>query len=613
MFGIMYLMAVLLGLIVGLHILEDSVGRAEREGLTFRFRKISVSLGPVLIMLIIVFVLDITYGSYIGSFRFFLWLTVIMLLAGLIHGMIALKDQNIMGHIRICATILLVTFLLVSGFARFIAPSNLRDNELYDSLSNNVVTDENPNFVDDAQDIRVVSWELATNYLERAYGDSGSFLATDGESLMQYTDPSYLNGSFVWVNAPKYEFLKWTNDKKVPFFVYIINDPSNMTSGNVNDLTNKIDVEFDVHKTKISWQNRLEQILFDKYAGKYEISQIRFDVDDNEDPWWIVYLARRDTWYSVHYLEKILLVNAQDIDDTYEYDVSSQDIPEWLEVVYPDEYVYQWVSFWGSNRMGLGYRWFDKGHLYNPDDSSARFIVVNDTTYWQIPMVQKSSRVLGGYVWVNTRTGEATFYNREKQSLVDKDTVEEQIKKYLASGALGFQQLDIHEGYLYPFKMDDGHVREAYVFPLYAGYTVAKYAIVDAIDYTSEPVVDADLDAAMDKYQSKTKESPYTQEWTWEEYSVMSYTLFGDIDHTMILLVRNDTGVNLSLYVTEPLLEADGNLTSIWEWEELSLAISRWDRGDEVNLWMVITPRSMKNMDGTVVDIDWEGSSIVER
>ena len=65
---------------------------------------------------------------------------------------------------------------------------------------------------------------------------------------------------------------------------------------------------------------------------------------------------------------------------------------------------------------------------------SARFLVINGTTYWQIPMVQTGSNVLGGYITVETRTGKAVFYNREQKSMVDLDTATTQVERYLVSG-----------------------------------------------------------------------------------------------------------------------------------------------------------------------------------
>ena len=61
--------------------------------------------------------------------------------------------------------------------------------------------------------------------------------------------------------------------------------------------------------------------------------------------------------------------------------------------------------------MGAGYALVDKKHLYESDDIDARFLVINNYTIWQVPLRQKDSNVLGGFVQVDTRTGVATWPN----------------------------------------------------------------------------------------------------------------------------------------------------------------------------------------------------------
>lgn len=608
----MYLIGMVLGLLIGTYMdwgSRKGEWSISREGLTtVRIGPFNTNLFVVLVFVGIMFLLDITYAPYIGSIRVTIWFILIALIGGSLLRTV-LADEFSWRKPAIAAII--VMFLLISSVSRYIAPDNLEDNDLYNDIGENKIAGENPNYLTDPQEIRVVSWQLATDYLQRAYKDAASYLSTSEEHLLRYTDPSYYNGSFVWVNAPSFEPMKWFGEKKVPFFVYITNDPANMSSGDTALVTHKVEVELSVHNTKITWQNRLNQIAFDNYAGKYEIAQIRFDMNDDEKPFWIMYLARRDTYYSMLYLEKILIIDATNMDNTWEYDVKSNDIPKWLEVIYPDEYVYNWVRFWGSHRMGLGYSLFNKAHLYDPDDDSARFIVVNNKTYWHIPLVQKDSHVLGGYVWVDTRTGDPTFYNREDKSLVDKDTAKEQIIKYLASGAIGFQQLDIHEGYLYPFLMIDGHVREAYVFPLYAGLTVAKYAIVDAEHYTEEPSIDEDLPTAMDDYRSGVKTPVPTTNLHWEYFTIES--VWSDpVDERSVLIAANGTDRNLSIVVNKQALDRGLKDIGIWEWEEFNLAASKWHRGDDVGIWMVVD-FDQDMYDGFALDVDWEGSSLVER
>jgi len=501
--------------------------------------------------------------------------------------------------VRLAVVIFSLAILIISSFTPYVAPAGLTKNPLYDSLTNNKELGENNNTLEDPNEVRVVSWLLATQYLQRSYGDAAATLDTSDAGLLSYTDPAYVNGRFVWVNAPYFESWKWFGGKEVPFFVYVENDPANI-SAESTELTHKVQTKLETHELRISWEKRLEQLCFNRYAAKYEIAQIRFTIDDDENPYWVIYLAQRDLVYNMLHLEKLLIVDATKMDRNWEYGVTDDDIPEWLEVVYPDSYVYAWVWHWAEYRLGLGYRWFNKAHLYEPDDYAARFIVIQGTTYWQIPLVQKTSHVLGGYVWVNTRTGMSTFYNREEQSLADKDTVEAQIQKYLSSGALGYQRLDIHEGYLYPMRLNDGTQREAYIFPLYAGLTVTKYAVVDAVDYTSEPFIEDNLALALERYRARgggTGEGVLE----WNDYTVTSGHVEAD---EAVLSVTNSTVTNMTLVFTTSDLQLGLLATGADEMREVRLAVAAWNRGDTVTLRLVL-------FQDLVVDADWEGADLV--
>lgn len=708
----MYLLGFILALLAGFHLTRNPLqrggegldqegkvdvarvsygetSRVHREGQKLFMGPVVLHLGPFIALLVlftlVIFIIDMTYGYYIGSFRSFLAFALAASILGLVISTIirvgsdqldlddmkggfsgtpkavllpfilvivlmfaaiglggalaticvvpiliilvilafvfirarrAAKDvfgggskerrgttpDRLPDLVRITVAVLALVVLIVSSFLPYIMPSELNDkNPLYESIDSDQVRGENPNTLEDPQEVRVVSWLLATQYLQRSYGDSAAFLDSTSDGMLQYTDPGYVNGRFVWVNAPYYEAWKWFGGKKVPFFVYVENDPQNVSTESTG-LTHKVEMDLETHGTRITWAKRLEQLCFDRYAAQYEIAQIRITVDDEDNPYWIIYLAERDTWFNMLHLKQLLVVNAMKMSDNTEYAVDSEDIPDWLEVVYPDWYVYDWVRFWAEHRLGMGYRWFDKAHLYEPDDYSARFIVIQGNTYWQIPLVQKSSHVLGGYVWVDTRTGEATFFNREDRSLADKDTVEAQVQKYLASGALGYQRLDIHEGYLYPIRLYNGTVREAYVFPLYAGLTVQKYAIVDAEDYTSEPYIENSLALALARYKARSGGGGGV-DLVWQEFSLTSGHAEGE---EAVLSVDNSTLTNATfVLLTEALdqgLLPDGDD----EMREVKLAVAAWGRGEDVTLWMVMD-------EGIVVDVDWDGSDLVTR
>jgi len=160
---------------------------------------------------------------------------------------------------RKIVAMLTLIILIISSFYAYIAPSALDDNTLYASLEMNEVRGENNMTLEDPQEVRVVSWLLATQYLERSYGDSASFLDSSEGGLLKYTDPSYVNGRFVWVNAPVFESWKWFGGKKVPFFVYVENDPANISEESTR-VTHKVDLELETHEIRVTWQKRLEQL-----------------------------------------------------------------------------------------------------------------------------------------------------------------------------------------------------------------------------------------------------------------------------------------------------------------------------------------------------------------
>jgi hypothetical protein len=419
--------------------------------------------------------------------------------------------------------------------------------------------------------------------------------------LARYTDPTYLHGRFVWVNLPVFQSLKWLGDRDIPSFAYVENVPENMSREDPNIL-HTVDTPIDYHMERIEWSKRLNQRLFDRY-NDYVLIQSRMDVDEDLNPYVVLYLGTVGATFAMPTLAKLVIVNLQ-TGAEQEFAVTDTAIPSWLEVVYPDWYVYEWTAFWAHNRFGWSYTITNKQHLYEPDDVAARFLVINGTTYWQVPLVQTGSNVLGGYVTVETRTGKAVFYNREQKSMVDLDTATTQVERYLVSGALGFQHLDTHEAYLYPFMTSGGQIREAYVFPLYAGLTIAKYAILDPQEYTSAPTVAESLDIAVAQYSGRAfgAGNNTTAPLVWESHAIQNAYVGKDPTSSQeeaVVTLNNTTSI-VTVQTLRGGLIADGED----EWRELNLAIAEFQRTGSVMLW--VTYRG-----GSIVDVDWDGADLV--
>ena len=521
---------------------------------------------------------------------------LVLLFGGAFYAVYARRFRFGIGY-----AILIVLALLLPTIGGGLAPPLPRQNSLFLSLEQNQVTGPAPHYVTNTSEIRVISWSLATAYLHRAYGEAASYLQTDDDTLALYTDPTYLRGRFVWVNVPLFEWLKWLGDRDHAGFVYVENVPENMSREDPG-VIHKVERPLDYHMERIEWGKRLHQRLFDRY-NDYLLIQTRIDVDEELTPYIVLYLGKTTSTYAVPILEKLVIVDLTNGQEQA-FDVSSPAIPSWLEVVYPDSYVYEWTTLWARSRFGWTYTFTNKQHVYEPDDTSARFLVINGTTYWQIPLAQTDSNVLGGYVLVETRTGRATFYNREVKSYADFHTAVTQVSRYLTSGQLGFQHLDIHEGYLYPFKTDDGPLREAYVFPLYAGFSIVKYALLDAQEYTSPPTIADKLDLAVREYSSRSFGVVGGEPVTWVNETIEGAYIGKDPTSSQeeAVITLNGTTYIVTVQQLRGGLLARGDD----EWRELNLAAAEYQRTGNVTVW--VTYRS-----GSIVDVDWEPASLVHR
>lgn len=577
---------------------------------------ISPAFAVVLFTLITIIISIGSYAAVSGSIAGLLMVILALIIMTLMYYLVAARpsmmDENMSYKIRrslymdreaiqvsmiskVILTLVLFFLIIMANITPLTGELEFNDTfkALNDTEDNTADADV---FLTDSKDVRVISWDLATQYLQRAYSDAASQLSTDQDVLTTNTDPDYVNGKFVWVNAPQYESMKWFGGKKVPFYVYVVNDPDNMTEDGF-EVVHRSNRSLEVQREKISWQSRIDQLLHDRYTGKYVTVQIRINLDDDYHPYWVVYLGKRHVLYDVVDMEKILIIDAHNFDNYTEYDVDDKNIPEWLEVVYPDYYIMDWAERWGKWREGIMYKWFNKRHLSYPDDSP-RFIVLNGTSYWYVPMRQLDSKVLAGYILMDTRTGDTTYHNREAKSLADRYTARLQVSRYLSSGVQGYRKLTIQEGYLYPIQMDYGRVREAYIFPLYSGFTIQQYAIVDAQYYTQTPFFGTDIQSLLGEYRSHVFETSENVTHVWENHTLEN--AFADDEEGAFTS-------NGTTYVVTKSELSGGYLRDVEnEWREFRLAVSDYDRGDNVTINAVV-------WGGKVLDVDYPEASLVEK
>jgi len=474
---------------------------------------------------------------------------------------------------RVFLCLIALIFVLIMVFTPSHIPEVFSNDITEQMWNNDPITGYPDDYItmNSSDYVRVVSWSIAGEILQRAYSDEAARLETDKDTLADMTDPTLLNDEFVWVNFPVFEFIKWVGDKAIPFYLYVPNSEPNAV---------KEYVELGYNRHHMSWGKRVDAIVFNNYA-EYTIGQIRNEIDDVGNPYHVVYLTQKDLIFNVYRLEKILIIDAHTGDYT-DYDIDDPDIPNWLEVIYPDNYVYQYVTWWAEKHEPWIYRAFNKKGIYTAGDSSARFIKLENGTYWQILLKHQSSNVLAGYVMVNTKSGDVDFYDRSIGNYVSKDTAKTQVEMYFASGEIGFRQLKVHEGYLYPIKIGD-EIFERYLFPCYAGLTLKKIAMVDPVDYKQVIVVDSVKEAISSIISGSTNNNMIYGTFTIENIASIENKIVVEINHT----IYDVTSEHLSY----------GNSSDYqYEWEQLNLALNRYLSGRVTNIDVMI-------INGNIVDV----------
>lgn len=500
------------------------------------------------------------------------------------------SSEPLIPRAPVIAGVILIVLIGMALFPYTEAGADSVSNPLFGDLNANIIAEAAPP-LKNASDVRVVPWVIAAELSVRAYQNDASFLDTSEALLLRNTFPDTVRGEFIWVHAPTPEASKWifggrTADK----VVYVRNNASVQDPEVVPGTLN-------VHVDGRFWHDRVQRYAENHGEFRWALQDVTLQLDDDYHPYWIAYLARIDLRSQPH-MEKLIVVDAYTGEENV-YDVTSP--PDWVEQVYPESYVYYWAEYWGAYREGIMYRWFDAQGLVQPDDVTVRYIQLEGQTYWLLPMRQLNAPQLGGYVLVNTRSGDATFFDRSSESLVDYTTAYNQLQALMASGeATGGQgqiRLSIHEGYIYPIPMQNGEIREAYVFPLLADLKVASFGIIDARNYTTMRVIAPNIQRAISSFANLSGDAPSDGGIIIEPgEEVLLRVLDGVVTGDKALVNLNGTHYR----VTPADLESGQRREATREMDELELAIARANRGEDVEILVRFDI-------GRIVDVTYPG------
>ncbi|NRS87368.1 hypothetical protein HNQ02_000268 [Flavobacterium sp. 7E] len=253
-------------------------------------------------------------------------------------------------------------------------------------------------------EIRVVDEDLAHLLGEKVLGSQpalGSQVEL-GEFCIQK-----VNNDLYWV-APLLHsgFFKWMNNRSGSagyVMVSAINERDVKLVQNIGGSPVKIK-----YQPKAYFQSNIKRLLYLNGYATVGLEDFSFEIDDKGLPFWVVTTFKKEIGFSGDEATGIVLINAQ-TGQMKEYSIANT--PKWVDRIQPIKFIEEQLNDWGEYVQGY---WNFSNENKLQITEGLTLVYGNDNrSYWYtgLTSVGKDESAVG-FVLVDTRTKEATFYKQ---------------------------------------------------------------------------------------------------------------------------------------------------------------------------------------------------------
>ena len=312
--------------------------------------------------------------------------------------------------------------------------------------------------------IRVVDEPLATLLGEKILGsDQGLGSKSElGEFFIQK-----VNNELYWV-APLLHsgFFKWLNNTAGTEGYVMVSATNERDVRLVQSLGGKdLKIKF---QPGAYFGSRVERHLYFNGYATTGLADYNFEIDEDGKPFWVVTKYRKKIGFAGNDAMGIITVDAQ-TGDIKEY--ATKDVPVWIDRMHPIAFIEDQLADWGE--YVHGYWNFSNEDKLMITETLTLVYGKDNRSYWYtgVSSVGKEESAVG-FMLVDTRTKEATFYNQSGAT------------EYAAqSSARGkVQEKDYTASLPIPYSINN---IPTYVMTLKDGGGLVKmYAMVSIGDYT---------------------------------------------------------------------------------------------------------------------------------
>ncbi len=352
--------------------------------------------------------------------------------------------------------------------------------------SSRIVVDETGNFADDISEVDLTKIPLldkdsSSKLGDRIMGQQADWVSQFYVSDM-YTQINY-NDEIMRVTPIEYDgIIKYFSNRSDGIKGYITVDS---VTGEAKLVT--LDEGMRYMPSAYFFEN-LERKLRISYPTTI-FDDPYFEIDNEGKPYWVVPTIKYVGVGLKKEVNGVVILDAV-TGESKRYDVD--DVPTWIDHVYPADLIIEELDNWGEYKNGFFNSIFGQKNVVNTTDGY-NYLVLNDDVYLYTgitSVVSDESNL--GFVLVNLRTKETNYYSAagaEEYSAMASAEGLVQEKRYNATFPL-LVNIQGRPTYLLSLKDDAGLVK--------------MYALVDVSDYQKVVVSDVSLgiDVAVSKYVS---------------------------------------------------------------------------------------------------------------
>ena len=315
-------------------------------------------------------------------------------------------------------------------------------------------------------EVRVVDEDLAHLLGEKILGSQpalgsqvelGDFCIQKVGHDLYWVAPLLHSGFFKW----------WNNSEGTPGYVMVsaTNERDVRLVENVNGKSIKIK-----YQPEAFFQSELARHIYLNGYTTVGLEDYTFEIDDAGNPFWVVTLFEKKIGFSGNDAIGVLVVDAQS-GSIKKYAIANA--PKWIDRIQPISFIEEQLNDWGE--YVHGYWNFSNANKLQITEGLTLVYGHNNRSYWYtgLTSVGKEESAVG-FVLVDTRTKEATFYKQSGATEFAAQSSAEgkvQEKGYKTSLPIPYNINNIPT-YVMTLKDDGGLVK------MYAMVAISDYTIV---------------------------------------------------------------------------------------------------------------------------------------